>query len=339
MEGFVKYSRIYRGNIADCKTLEEVVNHLSVSTSATGRKPTVVIDAGIETDENLAMLKAQQYKYVCVSRSKLKDYQQVGENTVVLYDRRKNPIEVRWVKKQGRGDRYLYVRSELKALKESSMDEHFSHRYEEELNNIAQSIHKKGGTKKYEKVIERIGRIKERYPTANKHYDIEVKEKDAIATMVAWKRKPLKTASQNGVYFLRTNLEATYEKLMWDIYNTIREIEATFRVLKTDLSLRPVYHQKDEFTHAHLNLAILAYMVVNTIRYRLKKHKIHHDWQNIVRIMNTQKVATITMNDSKNSLISRRICSRPTTGAMEIYLAMGYKPMPFYQNKFVFTES
>ena len=101
--------------------------------------------------------------------------------------------------------------------------------------------------------------------------------------------KPAKTRSSEGVYFLRTNLQEKDEKTMWNIYNTIREIEATFRTLKSDLSLRPIFHQKDENSMAHLFLSILAYTVVNTIRYKLKKHGIHHDWQNIVRIMNSQK--------------------------------------------------
>lgn len=337
-EGFVKYSKIYRGNIADCKTLGDIVDHLSARTSSTGRKPTVVIDAGIATEENLTMLKSKQYQYVCVSRSKLKDYQATGSEIIKLNDKRNQPIEVRWVEKTGIDDRYLYVRSQMKAVKESSMNDHFSERYEEELENIARSIHKKRGTKKYEKVLERIGRIKERYSTANKHYEINVQAKDGIAVMVAWKRKPATTRSQEGVYFLRTNLQETDEKIMWNIYNTIREIEATFRVLKTDLSLRPVYHQKDEYTESHLFLGIIAYMVVNTIRYRLKNHGIRHDWQNIVRIMNSQKAGTITMNQRNNKQINKRICSMPSAEAQEIYSATGYKPMPFYRKNIVLPK-
>jgi len=200
------------------------------------------------------------------------------------------------------------------------------------------SIHKKGGTKKYKKVVARIGRIKERYPTANKYYQIHVQEKNGIAVMVNWKRKPLTTGTQEGVYFLRTNLPETDEKMMWNFYNTIREIEATFRILKTDLSLTPVFHQKDEFTEAHLYLAILAYTVVNTIRYRLKNHQIHHEWQKIIRIMNTQKAATITMNNQNDQQINRRVCSIPSSGVQQIYTAMGFKSMPFYQKKFVLPE-
>lgn len=338
-EGFVKYSNIYRGNIADCKTLEQTVDHLSARTSNTGRKPVVVIDAGIANEDNLKMLRSKGYSYVCVRRSKLKEYETSGETVVQLRDRRDKPIEVRWVEKPGDEDQYLYVHSQMKAIKESSMQDHFCERYEQELEHIAASIHKKGTTKKYEKVLERIGRLKERYPSANKHYQITVEQKDGIAVKVNWKRKPLAVSAQAGTYFIRTNIQTRQEKTIWDIYNTIREIEAAFRVLKTDLSLRPIFHKKDQAVEAHLFLGILAYTLVNTIRFRLKASNIHHDWQNIVRMMNTQKAGTVSMNNRKGQRINIRLCSQPTVGANQIIKAMNYKLMPFHRKKFVFPES
>jgi hypothetical protein len=339
--GFVKYSHIYRGNIADCKTLEETLEGLSLSTSTTGRKPVVVIDAGIATEDNLRMLRSKQYQYICVSRTRLKEYTLSATGMVHLQDKREQTIDVSWVENDQDNDQYLYVRSHMKAVKESSMNDHFCDRYEEELDNVARAIHKKGGTKRYGKVMERIGRIKERYPTANKHYEIEVKQQDDITTEVTWKRKPIPANSKpgEGVYFIRTSLPLKDEKLVWDIYNTIRQIEEAFRVLKTDLSLRPVYHKEDPHTIAHLFLGIIAYTVVHTIRHRLKNHSIHHDWRNIVRIMNTQKAGTITMKRADEKRLNVRVCSRPIAEVEKIYDTMDYKQMPFYRKKFVFPES
>ena len=96
--------------------------------------------------------------------------------------------------------------------------------------------------------------------------------------------------ARSGVYFLRTTLENNSEELLWQFYNIIREIEATFRVLKTNLDLRPIYHQKDGNTMAHLHLELLAYWVVNTVRYQLKQKSIKSGWSEIVRIMNTKKL-------------------------------------------------
>jgi hypothetical protein len=334
-EGFVKCSKIYKGNIADCKTLGEIVTNLSVHTSFTGRKPRIVIDAGIATEDNLAMLREKEYEYLCVTRSRLKEYKIESEKPVRILDNRDHVIEIQFVEKPGDSDRYLYVHSEQKAVKEASMNAHYSERYEEELRNLAGGLHKKGGTKKYEKVLERIGRIKERYPAANKHYNIQVKAEDGIAREITWNRTETKPRSPEGTYFIRTNTEETGEQDVWKIYNTIREIEASFRILKTDLSLRPLYHQEDIYSEAHLFLGILAYMLVNTIRYRLKSKGIHHDWQNIVRIMNTQKLVTVTMKDNQNQIINIRTCSLPTAKAQQVYTAMNYKSMPFYRKKFV----
>ena len=181
-----------------------------------------------------------------------------------------------------------------------------------------------------------MGRIKERYPAANKHYKIVVEEKNQIATLITYSRNQLPEPKQTqGVYFLRTSLKEKDEKTIWNIYNTLTEVEATFRTLKTDLSLRPVYHQKDSRTEAHIHLGVLAYMVVNTIRYKLKQKGIHHDWNNIIRIMNTQKIVTTSIKNDKDQVIIIKKCSQPNSEVMAIYQATKYKPMPFSLKKYV----
>ena len=246
-EGFIKYSKIYQGNITYVQTLETTINELSAQTSHSNRKPVVVMDAGFASDDNLKKLKQRGYSYLRVSRMRLKDYQSIkpeGDKTVI-YDKRNNPIELDIVKAPDVEDTFLHVRSQQKAVKEVSMNEHFSQRYEQDLERIREGIHKKGGTKKLDKVWERIGRLKERYPTANKHYNITILP-DKInnkAIDLKWSKKALRSKSNEGVYFIQTNLDESQETTLWSIYNTLTEIESTFRVLKTDLSLRPVFHQ------------------------------------------------------------------------------------------------
>lgn len=362
--GFVKHSHIYRGNISDSETLLEIVDILVTHCSCSQQAPTIVIDAGISTDENLKGLRQRGYKYVCVRRSKLKDYEFVSEQVVQLKDKRDHPIEVRWVKRvinkqpnskgkpneaktkkekeiEADTDSYLYIKSSLKQLKEESMNNHFCEHYEQELDAIAKAIHKKNGTKQITKVWQRIGRVQQRYSYANKHYDIEVKANDkGIAIEVNWKRKAVKseTSKTEGVYFIRTNVEEQDEQSVWNIYNLIREIEHTFRILKSDLRLRPVYHQKDEMTEAHLFLAVLAYTLVHSIRFRLKGQNIHSNWDTIVMKMNTQKASTVSIENDKKQFIYQRLCSEPNQDVKSIYDAMGYKYKPFKRKKFVFPE-
>ena len=141
-----------------------------------------------------------------------------------------------------------------------------------EKNNEA--IKKKGGTKSYEKVIERTGRAIQKYPSVSRHYAIEyvASEKDpSKMERVEWSIRDLSgLESGHGVYFLRTNVRTLDEKTTWDYYNLIREIECTNRQIKTDLGLRPIYHQTDDNSDAHLFLGLLSYWIVNTIRTKLK---------------------------------------------------------------------
>jgi len=340
--GFLKYSKIYQGNISDCTTRNMTIDDLFAQTSATGRKPIIVMDAGIMTDDNAIMLKGKGYDYICVTRTKLKDYRQVnteGEDTVV-FDRNENPISLRLVKKEGCEDTYMYVRSQQKGVKEASMNDHFSQRYEEYLENINSALNKKGGTKKLEKIWERIDRLKERYPTANKHYSIEVipdtESKNAIE--IKWAKNTVKPKETQGVYCIRTSLGDQEESTLWTIYNTLTEIEATFRVLKTDLALRPVFHKHDDNVESHLFLGLIAYQLVATIRYQLKQKGINYDWRNIVRIMNTQKEVTTTMKGKNGKIITIKKCSTPTVQAKQVYDALVYKYAPYFMKKSVVPE-
>jgi transposase len=338
--GFIRHSEIYAGNISEPETLRDTVDVLARKTATINGKPMVVLDAGIATKDNLQLLRDAGYEYLCVTRSKLKDYV-VAPNTngpVVVRDNRGQKIEIRHVDVPGERDRFLYVHSHAKAAKEASMNTHYSRHFEEELQNMEDALHKKGGTKKIAKVYERLGRIKERYPAANKQYKIDIASDGAVATAITWERIEHSGASTDGVYFLRTSKTDLSEAAIWDIYNSLTQIEATFRILKTDLHLRPVHHSSDKHSEAHIYLGIVAYMVVATIRHQLKHAGIHHDWQNIVRIMNTQKMVVSTVRDTDDQLLLIKKCSRPQPRALEIYQALNQKQMPFGTKKFVVPQ-
>ena len=96
------------------------------------------------------------------------------------------------------------------------------------------------------------------------------------------------------------------------IYNTTKEIESTFKVLKTDLDLRPIYHKNDDATMAHLHIGILAYWLVNTIGYQLKQSGIKDDWKEIKRKISTQKYVLTTVQNNYNKIIQIKRCTEPT---------------------------
>ena len=360
-EGFIKYSAILEGNMSDPKSLALMIEKLRVKTSGSTKKALIVMDAGIATEDNLKMVTDKGYDYLCVTRSTMKNYiVEANASTVTITDNKKQKIELCPVKSDKNTDYYLKVESHTKELKERSMNDQFRQRFEEGMQKIAESLTKKGGVKQADKVHERIGKLKQKYPSIARYFDIEVtvqelaqdKEKEKgkkketqtdklrIATAISWAIKhDVDINARSGVYFLRTSLTGNSEENLWQFYNTIREIEATFRILKTDLDLRPIYHKKDESTMAHLHLGLLAYWVVNTIRHQLKKEKINSGWKEIVRIMNTQKAVTTTAQNDKDELIIIRRCSEPCEKVQILYNALKYKYVPYTKRKSVVLKS
>lgn len=337
-EGFLKYTSVFEGNMADCKTLQSIVDALSSKTSFTGRKPIIVIDAGIATEDNLIMLREKEYDYICVSRSGMKEYYaDIESKPIEIKDKRKQPIELLKVKVDDDNDNYLWVKSHAKAKKEKSMNGKLSQRFAEGIENINYGITNKGGTKKLEKVYERLGRLKQKYPSIHKYYEIIVTDNgQGTATGISIKRKPSEDAMhESGVYLLRTSMNLQDEQTFWTIYNIIREIEYTFRTLKTDLDLRPIYHKTDAASMAHLHLGLLAYWLVATIRYQLKQKGYNHDWREIVRTMNTQKCVTTSVDNIRDEVISIRKCTEPSENVKQIYNLLNYKYVPFVRKKSV----
>jgi len=341
-EGFIKYSSIYEGNKADCKTLADMIEKLRLATSSSDGKALVVIDAGIATDENLKLIRKKGYDYLCVSRSTVKQYTiEPDDCGLTIVDKKRQRIELLKANVHSQTDYFLRVKSESKRIKESAMNSRFKDRFEEGMIRIESSLHKKSGVKQIDKVHERIGRLKQKYPSIHRFYQIDVESNDKnIATALSWSIKPATDPDQkSGIYFLRTSLTEPDESTVWMIYNTIREIEYTFRVLKTDLDLRPVFHQKDESSMAHLHLGLLAYGLVNTIRYQLKQKGIRHDWREIVRIMNTQKCVTTLAQNKSDEIISIRKCSEPEEKTKQVYDALKYKYAPFIRKKSVVLKT
>lgn len=338
-QGFIRYSRIYDGNTADAVTLPDMVADLKKHSPPISDK-TVVMDAGFASEENLGFLVAEGLNYVCVSRKRLKDYPAGEPGTLHrITDRRNHPIELHVFTPQGYKDTWMYVKSEQKRVKEESMREKLSQRFEEELEGLDQGLHQKGTTKKIQKVWERIGRIKERHRMVSGKYVVDIQEKEGKAIKVTWSEKETDRDDKDrnrdhGVYFIRTSYKNPQEDRLWNIYNLIREVESTFRCLKSDLQIRPIHHQNDERVESHIYLTLLAYQLVNTIRHMLKAKGKKHDWRNIVRIMSSQTIQALLL-PMETKTISLVKPSRPIKEALEIYQATNTKSMIPAKKKYV----
>ena len=341
IEGFVKYFSIHEGNYADTSDISTLVEQLG-KTMGSATKPIVVMDAGIATEDNLVILSQKEYKYVVVSRKKIKDYEPVvaGKETYLM-TKSKKIIRLTAVESNKYTDTFLKVESPAKAMKEQGINNRHEQGYEQQLELIRQGLAKPRGIKNVDKVHQRIGRAKQKYPSVHHLYNISftIDEVTKTVTNMQWQKDRQKVEEANshvGVYFLRTNLQDTEEALEWMIYNTIREVESTFRILKTDLDLRPIYHKNDDATMAHLNLGILAYCLVNTIRYQLKQSGIKDDWKEIKRKASTQKSVITTAQNTYDKTIQIKRCTEPTEDLKQIHTILKtIKSKPYKEIKFV----
>ena len=236
-EGFIRYSSILAGNTSDPDSLPDMIDTLSEKTrtpSAPDRRTLVCLDAGIATEDNLRKIKEKGYDYLCVSRTRLADYElSDGCRCVKVQDTRKQEITLRQVRHEQDGDYYLEINSPAKAVKESSMNRQWRGRFEQELTKARDALGRKGGKKTYEKVIERVGRAIQKYPSIAKYYVIDYCRDEKNPKNMAdirWRiAVPESVDSQSGIYFLRTSVARLDEKSTWDYYNLIREIECTNR--------------------------------------------------------------------------------------------------------------
>jgi len=117
-----------------------------------------------------------------------------------------------------------------------------------------------------------------------------------------------------------------------------RDVEAVFRCLKTDLDIRPIYHQKDEYIEPHIWLGILAYQVVNYIRSNIKQKGITYSWSTIVQKMKSMQSSLVTVNNDKNEKIYIKLCTRPSSDQKNILEAMNFKLWPYTRKTKVVTQ-
>ncbi len=351
--GFPKVSKIFPGNISEPETLMNVIKELQdlpVRCTQTGEQQqhskqeykakkniTVVLDAGIAAEDNLTLLKKEGYDYLVVARNKPVDISEINHDELLTIKKDKNnKVEAQLIKKDG--EHILYCKSLLKAQKEHSMKRLFQQRFEDDLKQVATALTKKGGTKKYDKVLKRIGRLQEKYAAIAQYYEINVKHKAQIATAIEYKfAKPEKAEQRySGSYFLRTSRTDLDEKEIWALYVMLTNVEDAFRSLKSELELRPIHHQKEVRSDAHLFIAVLAYHLLNTIQTQLRSHDIHMQWGNIREQLSSHVRTTTSMTTKDGTRIHLRKSTEPEPFHRLIFDALGLNFYPLKSKRVEF---
>ena len=323
-DGFPKASRIFPGNVSEPSTLEKILDDFFINSPRqlplNGKLPTVVMDAGIATEENLEMIRQKGLDYICVDRRKVKEIPS-GEEKVVHEG---NYGTVTAVRVEEPDEVFLYCNSTGRAKKEEAIKNRFQLRLEEDLEKIKQGLKRKGGIKRYSKVLERIGRVKEKYSSVSQFYEITVKEENGKAVDVCWKIKNEDKFQLrfSGTYKLRSSRTDLSDKELWDIYNLLSNIEASFRSLKHELSLRPIYHRIDRRIRGHIFITVLAYHLLCVVQRKLREKGISHSWDRIRKHLSSLIRVTTTMVNKKGKTIHLRQTTELEPFHLEMYNAL-----------------
>ena len=342
-EGFPLSSQVFPGNASEPATLALMLDGLQIRNPLSqATKPVIIMDAGIASQDNIDWLTERDYHYLVVSRQQSVKNPKDQGNAVMVRDTEHSKVCVYSETDEETNETLLYCHSEQKAKKEQSIRNRFHVRMEEALNKLDAGLNKKYTLKKYNKILERIGRLREKNRRVSQDYQIEViaDEEQKNAIRIEWELQPQSEQKDHycGVYCLRTNIPGWSEEQLWTTYIMLTEIEATFKSLKSELGLRPVYHQKEERVTGHLFITLLAYHLVHTLRYQLKQQGIHLSWESIRNIMSTQQRISITLPTDDHKTIHLRTTTKAEVRQKKIYHALNIKPDLIGKNKTIIDK-
>jgi transposase len=290
--------------------------------------PTVVLDAGIATEVNLAWLKEQGYRYLVVSRERHKEFD--PEQAVLIREAGATRIRAQRVVDEASREVRLYCHSTGREAKERGIEERFSTRLEADLQYLAEGLSLPRRVKGYDQVQTRIGRLRQRYSRVIRYYDIRLEKDEASgnAKSLHWSRIGPTEDTLPGVDCLRTNQSDWDEATLWQTYTMLTDLEAVFRSLKSELGLRPVYHQKSARVDGHLFLSVLAYHLVHSVRLQLKAQGIHLSGVCLRNQLDGQQRVTVVLHRDDGQIYRIRKSTRPQPHQQDIHNALGLPHLP-----------
>jgi transposase len=268
-EGFPFSYETFDGNRADVSTMETILRMVERKYGKARR--IWVMDRGLVSEENLEAIRKRDGQYlVGTPRSQMKQFE-----AELLQDNwtKVNPeVEVKQVRMTEGEETYILCRTTGRQEKEKAIRKRFSTRMEEALQRLGKTI-AAGRLKDRHKMERRLGKIQARHAQVNDLFAVALRDTSEGVRLV-WEIKEERKAwreLREGAYLLRTNLPADSAEQLWSKYMQLTEAEASFRALKSELSIRPLFHQKEPRVKAHVLVAFLGYALWVTLKHLLKR--------------------------------------------------------------------
>lgn len=340
--GFPVFSQIYEGGKSEPQTLGDVLEKLQKDSSSllNGQKPVLIMDRGIATKDNMELLAQNKYPFTVINRRQSeKDYQQEFAAIKMFMESEKGLVPEGWeavddkktvyIKKIITGETSSILSASIgRTKKEQGMDSLKEERFLTDIGNLKKSFEKRNILLPV-KVGERIGKIKAKYPTIGKYYDIciELTEDNKEVKEISYVKKPEhdQRSTLTGCYVIETTQTELSAVKVWKLYMQLTRVESAFQDLKSELGLRPIYHQIAKRTEAHLFIGVLAYHLLNSIEHSLKVNGDNREWNTIKDILSTHQRCTIFLKDGVEKVFGIRTSGKPEASHNEIYRRLNIK--------------
>ena len=267
-EGIPLSYEVFDGNRVDVTTVEEIVTTMESRFGTANR--VWVMDRGMVSKKNIAWLKSGGRRYL-IGASK-SDLSRLEARIAQERDwkRIREDVEVKLVKSEDESETFVLCRSETRREKDRAIVERFVSRLEQGLDKLRGRLERAAKRVDRAQVERQIGRMLAKNSRAAGKYTIEIQETEerrsglrlVVAENPAWMAS---SAAQEGCYLLRTNVSQWSEEELWQTYIQLTDAEAAFRVQKSELQIRPVWHHREDRVQAHIFVCFLAYALWKTL--------------------------------------------------------------------------
>jgi transposase len=301
---------IFDGNRHDSTTVETIVKAMEKQYGKADR--IWVMDRGMASEDNLEFLKEGGRRYILgTAKGMLKRFEQ--ELTAKDWEEVHEGLEVRLCPAPEGKEVFILCRSAERRQKEQAMHKKFEERIEEGLKKIAASCSKKKQLPL--KIAERVGRLMGQNTRAAKLFDSSVTQDDAGRAKLAWTKVTAWrdwASLSEGCYLLRSNISDWSGEELWRAYVQLTEAESAFRIQKSDLSLRPIWHQKEDRVQAHILVCFLTYVVWKTLGRMCHQAGLGDEPRKVFEQLQQIRIVDVVLTMRSGVEIRRRCVSRPT---------------------------
>jgi len=338
-DGMPICSQIYKGNQSEPETMETIMERLLQRMNGNQIslfKPTVAMDRGIATDDNVKWLREKGYNYIVIKR------EDESEKYRKQFEENRNVFELVSSKKSIYGEEnnvYIHKEpinddmcrvlcySEGKARKEKAIVEKKGNPFLEDIEKFSKSI-KKGTIKKPEKISNKLQRILGKHGRRTKNYEVSLETTEGKITGITVIKKSEEAQPLYGCYVIESTHANMSAEDVWKLYMTLTRVESAFRSMKETLGLRPVYHQTADRSAAHLFLTVLAYHLLASIENLMTKKGDNRTWGTLRDVMSTLMRGTVSMRDDQGATYNIRLSGDPEDEHHDILDKLNIRSLP-----------